>query len=126
MKTFTAAFCAALVASQVEVPVHRWEPQDSGVTARLRGVSAVNASVAWASGANGTVLRTSDTTGRWEKLTVPDAATLDFRDVDAINALTAYVLSIGNGAASRVIQWRSPERHPPTRCLEGGPAWNRS
>ena len=113
MKTFTAVVCAAVaLASQTQVPVPRWDAQESGVTARLRGVSAVNASVAWASGANGTVLRTSDSSGRWEKLTVPDAATLDFRDVDAINALTAYVLSIGNGAASRIYKTR-----------DGGGSW---
>jgi photosystem II stability/assembly factor-like uncharacterized protein len=112
MKAFTAAMCAALVASQVDVPIHRWEAQESGVTARLRGVSAVNSSVAWASGANGTVLRTSDSSGHWETLTVPDAATLDFRDVDAITALTAYVLSIGNGTASRIY-----------KTQDGGGSW---
>jgi len=36
----------------------RWLPQTSGVSVRLRGVSAVSAEVAWASGAQGTVLRT--------------------------------------------------------------------
>src|SRR3546814_12052341 len=35
-------------------------PQDSGVDVRLRGISAVDADVAWASGAKGTVLRTLD------------------------------------------------------------------
>ena len=39
---------------------------------------------------------------RWTKLTVPDAEKLDFRDVDAIDATTAYVLSIGPGPASRI------------------------
>src|SRR5207244_10052104 len=38
----------------------RWESQSSGTTARLRGISAVSDRVAWASGANGTVLRTID------------------------------------------------------------------
>jgi photosystem II stability/assembly factor-like uncharacterized protein len=37
----------------------------------------------------------------WQKLHVTDE-TLDFRDVDAIDAQTAYILSIGNGAASRI------------------------
>jgi photosystem II stability/assembly factor-like uncharacterized protein len=35
-------------------------------------------------------------------LMVPDASSLDFRDVDAIDADTAYVLSIGPGRASRI------------------------
>jgi photosystem II stability/assembly factor-like uncharacterized protein len=81
-----------------------WIIQSSGVTARLRGVSAVSDQVAWASGADSTVLRTLDGGATWRKLTViPDPADLvDFRDIDAINAQTAYVLSIGNGPASRI------------------------
>ena len=79
----------------------RWTMQTSGVTARLRGVSAVSERVAWASGADSTVLRTIDGGTTWQKLTVTSEA-LDFRDVDAVDAQTAYVLSIGNGPASRI------------------------
>ena len=78
-----------------------WTIQTSGVTARLRGVSAVSDRVAWASGSGSTVLRTTDGGATWRKLTVT-SETLDFRDVDAINAQTAYILSIGNGPASRI------------------------
>ena len=69
--------------------------------ARLRGVSAVSDRVAWASGSGSTVLRTADGGATWQKLTVTTDA-VDFRDVDAIDARTAYVLSIGNGPASRI------------------------
>jgi photosystem II stability/assembly factor-like uncharacterized protein len=79
----------------------RWTTQTSGVTARLRGVSAVSERVAWASGSGSTVLRTDDGGQTWQKLTVT-GETLDFRDIDAIDAQTAYILSIGNGAASRI------------------------
>jgi photosystem II stability/assembly factor-like uncharacterized protein len=79
----------------------QWSLQTSGVTARLRGVSAVSERVAWASGADRTVLRTTDGGATWKKLTVTTDP-LDFRDVDAIDARTAYVLSIGNGPASRI------------------------
>lgn len=78
-----------------------WTTQTSGVTARLRGVSAVSEQVAWASGSGSTVLRTVDGGQSWQKLKVTDE-TLDFRDVDAIDAQTAYILSIGNGPASRI------------------------
>jgi photosystem II stability/assembly factor-like uncharacterized protein len=78
-----------------------WTLQTSGVTARLRGVSAVNEGVAWASGSGATVLRTSDGGATWQKLTVT-TENLDFRDIDAIDPQTAYVLSIGNGPASRI------------------------
>lgn len=79
----------------------RWTLQTSGVTARLRGVSAVSESVAWASGSGSTVLRTSDGGATWSRLNVTSDK-LDFRDVDAVDAQTAYVLSIGNGAESRI------------------------
>lgn len=81
--------------------VPRWTLQTSGVTARLRGVSAVSERVAWASGSGATVLRTTDGGATWNKLNVTTEA-LDFRDIDAIDAQTAYVLSIGNGPASRI------------------------
>ena len=79
----------------------QWALQTSGVQARLRGVSAVSDRVAWASGADSTVLRTIDGGATWKKLTVT-ADALDFRDIDAIDDRTAYVLSIGNGPASRI------------------------
>jgi len=78
-----------------------WTLQTSGVTARLRGVSAVNNRVAWASGSGTTVLRTEDGGASWKKITVTSDA-LDFRDIDAVDEKTAYVLSIGNGDASRI------------------------
>src|SRR3546814_6819863 len=53
-------------------------PQDSGVDVRLRGISAVDADVAWASGAKGTVLRTLDGGRHWRRIVVPGADELDF------------------------------------------------
>ena len=79
----------------------RWSVQTSGVTARLRGVSAVSERVVWASGSASTVLRTTNGGATWRKLNVTSDA-LDFRDIDAIDTQTAYVLSIGNGPASRI------------------------
>jgi photosystem II stability/assembly factor-like uncharacterized protein len=89
-----------------------WVALSSGVEARLRGVSAVSGTVAWASGASGTVLRTIDAGRTWQRLIVPDGAGLDFRDVDAIDERTAWVLSIGPGDASRIY-----------RTLDGGAHW---
>ena len=89
-----------------------WMPQITGVRARLRGVSAVNDKVAWASGTDGTVLRTVDGGQQWSQLTVPGAQHLDFRDVDATSDKIAYVLSIGNGDASRIY-----------KTADGGTTW---
>lgn len=89
------------VTSLLLLTAPQWTLQASGVTARLRGVSAVSNRVAWASGAGSTVLRTTDGGASWQKLMVTTDA-VDFRDVDAIDERTAYVLSIGNGPASRI------------------------
>lgn len=69
---------------------------------RLRGISAVTDRVAWASGADGTVLRTADGGSTWQRLAIPDSGQLDFRDIDAIDDRRAFVLSIGPGDASRI------------------------
>ncbi|HEY0375547.1 MAG TPA: hypothetical protein VGC87_01165 [Pyrinomonadaceae bacterium] len=79
-----------------------WVTQPSGTSVRLRGVSAVNSRVAWASGDKGTFARTIDGGRTWTASTVPGAAELDFRDVDAFDAETAYLLSIGEGDKSRI------------------------
>src|ERR671939_382245 len=75
----------------------QWEDQRSGTTVRLRGVSAVNQLVAWASGDKGTYARTVDGGKVWTSHHVPDSEGLDFRDVDAFSADVAYLLSIGEG-----------------------------
>jgi photosystem II stability/assembly factor-like uncharacterized protein len=108
-----------------------WTLQTSGVTARLRGVSAVNDRVAWASGSGSTVLRTDDGGASWKKITVTSDR-LDFRDIDAIDEKTAYVLSIGNGDASRIYKttdagatWTMQFRNDdPKRFLDAMSFWD--
>jgi photosystem II stability/assembly factor-like uncharacterized protein len=112
VKTSALALLGVIgVTAAVTSSAPRWEAQTSGVTARLRGVSAVSAKVAWASGAGGTVLRTGDGGSTWTKLAVPDADTLDFRDVDAVSETTAYILSIGPGPASRIYKTTDAGAH---------------
>lgn len=86
--------------------------QDSGVAVRLRGISAVDANVAWASVREGTVLRTVDGGAHWQAMHVPGAEKLDFRDVEGFSADRAIVLSIGPGPDSRVY-----------RTEDGGRSW---
>jgi photosystem II stability/assembly factor-like uncharacterized protein len=93
---------AAIFSVAAVLAAPAWTAQLTGVAARLRGVSAVSQRVAWASGTGGTVLRTTNGGDAWDTITVPGAQGLDFRDIDAINDKTAYVLSIGNGEASRI------------------------
>ncbi len=86
--------------------------QDSGVDVRLRGISAVDANIAWASGQKGTVLRTVDGGVQWQAMYVAGAQALDFRDIEGFSAKVAVVLSIGPGEASRVY-----------RTEDGGQSW---
>ena len=65
-------------------------------------MSAVSDRVAWASGANGTILRTTDGGATWQTLAIAGADKLDFRDIDAVDDRTAYALSIGSGELSRI------------------------
>jgi len=44
----------------------QWDLEDSHTTADLRGIDNVGAGVAWASGTNGTVLRTEDGGYLWQ------------------------------------------------------------
>jgi len=77
--------------------------QNSGTTASLRGIHAVGGGVAWASGTNGTVLRTEDGGYMWQTCSMPPGAEkLDFRGIWAWDADTAIVMSSGPGDQSRL------------------------
>lgn len=90
----------------------QWSAQPSGTQVRFRGVSAVSARVVWASGDKGTYARTTNGGRTWQSGTVEGAAELDFRDVDAFDADTAYLLSIGEGDKSRIY-----------KTTDGGKRW---
>jgi photosystem II stability/assembly factor-like uncharacterized protein len=77
--------------------------QTSNTTADLRGIHNVGNGVAWASGTNGTVLRTEDGGYVWQTCSIPPGAEkLDFRGVQAFDANTAIVMSSGPGDQSRL------------------------
>jgi len=80
----------------------QWIKQTVDTAASLRGLSVVNEKVIWASGTGGTVIKTTDGGQTWKVMTVRGAEKLDFRDIEAFDANTAYVLSIGNGESSRI------------------------
>ncbi|MDD8027766.1 MAG: YCF48-related protein [Acidobacteriota bacterium] len=93
---------AAHVPAQTEkssrAPILAWDVQTSGTMAGLRGVSAVDAETAWASGSVGTVLRTIDGGRTWTAFKVPGAETVDFRDIEAFDARTAVIMGIASPA----------------------------
>src|ERR1700757_645926 len=80
-----------------------WVMQSSGTKAGLRGIHAVGGGVAWASGTNGTVLRTEDSGYMWQSCAMPPGAEkLDFRGIWAWDADEAIVMSSGPGDQSRL------------------------
>jgi len=99
----------------------RLEEQASGVTALLQAVSVVDTSVAWISGHQATVLRTTDGGRSWQRRPVSGAPdSLQFRDVHAFDHRNALLLAAGPGDMSRIyrtedggttwrLQWTNPE-----------------
>ncbi len=81
----------------------QFDIEDSHTTASLRGIHNVGGGVAWASGTNGTVLRTEDGGYLWQTCTIPlGAEKLDFRGIQAFDENTAIVMSSGTGDQSRL------------------------
>ncbi len=89
-----------------------WELKPTGTDARLRRLSAVPGQVAWASGSQGTVLRTVNAGRTWESVGPPGTEALEFRDIEAFDARNAVALSIGAGESSRIY-----------RTSDGGKTW---
>jgi len=95
----------------------------SGIDSNLRGVSVVYAPGnkkgvfqpvvwVWASGSKGTILKSVDEGNTWQRLSVTDSDTLDFRGIVAFNAFTAYVMASGDGDKSRIY-----------KTTDGGQTW---
>lgn len=81
----------------------QWQIEPSHTQAGLRGISAVSNEIAWASGTNGTILRTLDGGATWLRCAVPaEGETLDFRAIRAASADAALAMSAGPGTASRL------------------------
>jgi photosystem II stability/assembly factor-like uncharacterized protein len=131
-----AAVCvllAGIIAGAPRAAEWRWTAQTSGTTARLRGISASSDRVAWASGARGTILRTADGGEHWTSRGIAGAGALDFRDIDAGDERTAYVLSIGAGALSRIYKTSDAGEHwslqftndQPTAFFDAMAFWDR-
>lgn len=95
--------CGAAAAQSLSQTSGPWVLEQSGATASLRGIHAVGGGVAWASGANGTVLRTEDGGYEWQSCAMPPGAEkLDFRGIWAWDDNAAIVISSGPGDQSRL------------------------
>ncbi len=99
-------------AAEADFDCTHWQPQTSGTSASFRGLSVVSEEIVWVSGTGGTWGRTSDGGEIWQMGTVAGAEDLDFRDVDAFDATTAYLMSAGPGELSKIY-----------KTTDGGASW---
>jgi photosystem II stability/assembly factor-like uncharacterized protein len=98
--------CCFTVAAQT------WAPIPSPTTANLRGVSAANSPIGWISGDKGTVLKTTDGGMTWRSVSPAGTADVDFRDIEAVDERTVYLLGAGEGPKSRIY-----------KTTDGGASW---
>ncbi len=110
---FRLLFVLAAISASGAASAQSWTPQTSNTTVALRGISAVSPMVAWASGAKGTFLRTTDGGATWTPNVVPGAADADFRAVHAFSEKSVFLMSAGTGPLSRLYQ-----------TDDGGVKWN--
>lgn len=103
-------FCLVFILSTISNA--QWQRQNIETKASLRGLAVVDDNVIWASGTGGSFLKTIDGGKTWTVGKIPDAEKLDFRDIEAFDAKTAYVLSIGEGESSRIY-----------KTTDGGATW---
>jgi photosystem II stability/assembly factor-like uncharacterized protein len=95
-----AALCGAMGVSPASAGKagYAWQDTPTGTTAHFRGLSAVSATTAWASGytpTTGVVFRTTDRGATWQDVSPPGAAGVQFRDIEAFDADHAVAMSIG-------------------------------
>jgi len=79
----------------VTADAQSWSKLNAPATASFRGLTVVSDAVVWASGTEGTVIRTVDGGKNWSVIKVPGTEQLDFRGIHAFDANTAIVISSG-------------------------------
>lgn len=83
-------------------PTFQWQMQNSGVSSSIRGLNVLNENIAWLSGSKGAVCKTTDGGKTWQKVQVPGADSLDFRDLKVFNEKEVLLMSAGPGESSRI------------------------
>jgi photosystem II stability/assembly factor-like uncharacterized protein len=73
-------------------------------SASFRGLTAAADGTFWASGSDGHVLRSTDGGHIWQTIPAPGAATLDFRDNQALSKDHVILMAAGLGEASAVYE----------------------
>lgn len=99
-------FCCLSGNAQLELS---YTPTNS--KSSLRGLYAIDQSVCWVSGSEGTVMRTTDAGATWKNVSPNGYDNLQFRDIHAFGKDTAIILSAGLPAVI-------------CKTVDGGKTWN--
>jgi photosystem II stability/assembly factor-like uncharacterized protein len=117
MSTIFLRFIAIffLMGSQFEVEAQSnlFQPEPLVIhegKASFRGISVVNDEIVWVSGSKGTVGLTTNGGITWNWLQVTGHEKIDFRDVAAMDSLTAIIMAVGEPAIM-------------LRTMDGGKNW---
>lgn len=103
--------CLLFVAT---VAYGQWQRVSVPTTSSLRGLSAVNENVVWASGTEGTVIKTIDGGKSWNVMAVSGAEKLDFRGIRAFGENNAVIISSGPAEKGQARIYRT---------VDGGKNW---
>jgi photosystem II stability/assembly factor-like uncharacterized protein len=103
-------FILVLVLESFTLLGQKIEILSGGNRVSLRGLSVVSDKLIWASGSNGTVVRSLDSGRHWKWMTVPGYEKRDFRDIEAFDAVTAVIMAVGEPAVI-------------LKTLDGGDHW---
>lgn len=97
--TSTEAWAVGDAGAMLRKDTNPWAPQSSGRTTALRGLSSADTKTAWATGANGAILRYSSDTRAWAPVTLPGSPLM--YSIAAVSANEAYAV----GAGGAVFKW---------------------
>jgi len=92
-----------------------WSVHSTGTDANLRGIAAVvhgRGTILWATGAQGTILQSTDAGQTWTRVHIAGAEKLDFRGVQTFDGQSVYVMSSGEAEQSRIY-----------KSADGGESW---
>jgi len=76
------------------------QPIDNSVS--FRGIFAINENDVWVSGTHGAIYHSINGGKSFQKIEIPNASDLDFRDIHCFPNHTILVMSVGNGSNSRI------------------------
>jgi photosystem II stability/assembly factor-like uncharacterized protein len=94
---------------RAQSPKDPWQKISVPTAAGFRGLSAATAGIVWASGTEGTIIRTMNGGATWSVHTVPGAEKLDFRGIHAFDANTAVIMSSGNAEDGQARIYRTTD-----------------